>query len=128
MLSTDTRKRIRTRKWKTHSNPPQFLARAKEQSDQAIRDLTLIAEKFPEKHLNDVFTVEKLRPLMKAILESKSMRTLIITEMIAGKVYEKLMSELSTDLANALSSDIGKSWMYAQILVKGEIKLKSTKE
>jgi len=49
MLKKPTKKMIIEHKWKEHSNTPQFLSRLKDQTDQAIKDLTLIAKNLNEK-------------------------------------------------------------------------------
>ena len=76
MLSESTRKRIKQRKIYKHSNPSQLLKRVREQSSEAIKDLTLIAKNLEEEQLQEIFTSEKLAPLMEAILQPKSGRTL----------------------------------------------------
>ena len=79
MLSESTRKRIKQRKIYKHSNPSQLLKRVKEQSSHAIKDLTLIANSLEDKYLQEIFTSEKLAPLILAILEPKNKRTINIT-------------------------------------------------
>jgi len=116
MLPEITRKRIKKRGTiKDHSNPAQFLIRVKEQSNDAIRDLTLIAKNLDEKQLQETFTSNKLAPLILAILEPKNKRTMNIAEMLAGRVFNKLASELPPVIVNELSSDIGKTWTYAKM-------------
>ncbi len=119
MLSDITRKRIKQRgKMKDHSNPAQFLSRVKNQSHIAIKDLTLITENLDEKHLEDVFTAEKLLPLVRSLLKSKNKRTIEITEMLANCVFQKLASELPHTMVNELGSDIGKTWTYAKMALE----------
>lgn len=101
-----------------HSNPSQFMKRAKTEVIGDIKDLTLVAENFEEEQLADIFTAESLRPLIKSILNSRSYRTMVITEMLANNVYQKLMNELPTNMANEFSSDIAKSWTFSQVLVE----------
>ncbi|MBN4046076.1 hypothetical protein JYT57_00160 [Nitrosarchaeum koreense] len=84
-------------------------------SNLAIKDLTLIAKKLDEKQLEEIFTSEKLAPLVLAILEPKNKRTTYINEMLAGRVFNKLVSELPLTLVNELGSDIGKTWTYAKM-------------
>ena len=115
MLSESTRKRIKQRKIYKHSNPSQLLKRVREQSSEAIKDLTLIAKNLEEEQLQEIFTSEKLAPLMEAILQPKSGRTLYINEMLAGRVFNKLALELQLTIVNELGSDLGKTWTYAKI-------------
>ena len=110
MLSETTRKRIKERKIYKHSNPSQLLRRVKMQSSQAIKDLTLIAENIEEEHLEKIFTADKLRPLIISLLDSKSLRSLQITELLATKVYVKLSNELPEKMVNQFSVDIGLRW------------------
>jgi len=99
----------------TRINPAQFLIRVKEQSNDAIRDLTLIAKNLDEKQLGGIFTSDKLAPLILAILEPRNKRTIYINEMLAGRVFNKLVSELPLTLVNELGSDIGKTLTYAKL-------------
>ena len=115
MLSESTRKRIKQRKIYKHSNPSQLLKRVRKQSSEAIKDLTLIAKNLEEEQLQEIFTSEKLAPLMEAILQPKSGRTLYINEMLAGRVFNKLALELPLTIVNELGSDLGKTWTYAKI-------------
>lgn len=116
MLSKSTRKRIKQRKIYKHSNPSQLLKRVKEQSSQAIKDLTLIADNLEEEHLDEIFTDTKLAPLLRKILDKRSKRVFQITELFANLAFQKLATELPTDMVNNLSADIGKTWVYAQLL------------
>ena len=115
MLSESTRKRIKQRKIYKHSNPSQLLKRVRKHSSEAIKDLTLIAKNLEEEQLQEIFTSEKLAPLMEAILQPKSGRTLYINEMLAGRVFNKLALELPLTIVNELGSDLGKTWTYAKI-------------
>ena len=71
MLSESTRKRIKQRKIYKHSNPSQLLKRVREQSSEAIKDLTLIAKNLEEEQLQEIFTSEKLAPLLEAIYNQR---------------------------------------------------------
>jgi len=115
MLGKTTRKRILGKKMLDQANPYQDLKRIREKCNLAIRDLTLIAEKLDEKQLQEIFTSGKLAPLILAILEPKNKRTIYITEMLAGRVFNKLVSELPLALVNELGSDLGKTWTYAKM-------------
>ncbi len=115
MLLESTRLRIKKRKMLKHSNPSQFLKRVTKECNEATEDLTLVAKNFEEEHLEEIFTVEKLAPLILAILEPKNKRTINIAEMLAGRVFNKLASELPTVLVNELGSDLGKTWTYAKM-------------
>ena len=116
MLPEITRKRIKKRGTiKDHSNPAQFLIRVKEQSNDAIRDLTLIAENLDEKQLEKIFTAKKLAPLILAILEPKNKRTIDITEMLANRVFQKLIGDLPPELVNEFGPEIARTWTYAKV-------------
>lgn len=117
MLSKDTKKRIKEQKMKKHSNPSQFATRVKNASLSALEDLALIAEKLDEEQLKEIFTPEKLRPLILALLEPRNLRTLKVTELLAGRIYQKLMNDLHPDIANQFSSEIGRSWFMVQMAV-----------
>ena len=58
-------------------NPSQKRQRIKGQLDRGIRDLTLAVNELPEEIIEDIFTKEKLEPLIRAILEKKDMRNTI---------------------------------------------------
>ena len=115
MLLKSTRIRIKKRKTLKHSNPTQFLKRIEKECNEATKDLTLVANNFEEKYLEEIFTAEKLAPLILAILEPQNKRTMNIAEMLAGRVFNKLASELPPVIVNELSSDIGKTWTYAKM-------------
>lgn len=115
MLLESTRIRIKKRKTLKHSNPTQFLKRIEKECNEATKDLTLVANNFEEKYLEEIFTAEKLAPLILAILEPQNKRTMNIAEMLAGRVFNKLASELPPVIVNELSSDIGKTWTYAKM-------------
>lgn len=115
MLSESTKKRIKERKVQKYSNPSQLLKRVKEQSSQAIKDLTLIANNLEEEHLEEIFTSDNLAPLILAILEPRNKRTTYINEMFAGRVFNKLVSELPSSIVNELGSDLGKTWTYTKM-------------
>ena len=117
MFGKAVRKCITNKKWSKQSNPSQYLKRIERKSNLAIKDLTLIAEKLDEKQLGEIFTPEKLGPLIIAILDKKNLRSLEINEMFANRVYQKLINDLHPDMANQFSSDIGKSWFIAQMAV-----------
>jgi len=94
LLSESTRKRIKERKTLKHSNPSQFLKRTREQSLQAIVDLTLIAKNLEEEHLEEIFVNDKFVALLRAILKPKSKGAFQITELLANLATQKLMLEL----------------------------------
>lgn len=68
MLSKKTRKRVQEHNWNEHSNTSQFFQRLKQQADTAINDLTLLASKLDEKQLQEIFTVKKLEPFIRALI------------------------------------------------------------
>lgn len=115
MLSKTTKKRIIERKTLKHSNPSQFLKRVRNECNEDIKDLTLIANKLEEKELENIFTEKNLEPLIISILKPKNQRTVEIMEMLANRVFQKLMGELPVDMVNELGSDIGKTWTYAKL-------------
>ena len=69
MLSANTRKIIKNRKFGSHSNKSQFFARIREESKSAFDDLTLLAKKLDEKQLQEIFTKQNLEKLFIAIME-----------------------------------------------------------
>ena len=115
MLGKTTRKRISSKKMLDQANPYQDLKRIREKSNLAIRDLTLVAKNLDEKQLQEIFTEEKLEPLIRILLLPKNKRTIDITEMLANKVFQKLMVALPIEVINELGSDIGKTWTYAKM-------------
>jgi len=96
-------------------NPYQGLRRIERTCDLAISDLTLVAERMDEKQLQEIFTEEKLDPLIQALLNPKNKRTIDITEMLSKCVYQKLVREFPTDVVNELGGDIGKTWSFARL-------------
>jgi hypothetical protein len=75
----------------------------------------LIANEIDEKQLEEIFTAEKLGPLIIAILNPRNKRTIDVAEMLANRVFQKLSNELPTTMVDSLSSDIGKTWTYAKM-------------
>ena len=51
-------------------------------------------------------------------MDSNSLRALEITELLATRVYVKLIDALPERMANDFSADIGKSWSLAQLAVE----------
>ncbi|MDH3657132.1 MAG: hypothetical protein OEM77_03250 [Nitrosopumilus sp.] len=72
-------------------------------------------ELFSFVHLADIFTEEKLDPLIRALLNPKSKRAIEITEMLANCVLQKLIITLPNEMVNDLASDIGKTVTYASM-------------
>lgn len=68
MLSSKTRRVVKSHKWNKHSNTSQFFARIRDNFDSAVDDLTLLARELDEKQLQEMFTEEKLEKLIKAIM------------------------------------------------------------
>ena len=60
-----------------HSNPSQLLSRVREQSLQAIKDLTLLANNLEEEQLQEIFTKENLQSLFYAIFYPKSRKSIL---------------------------------------------------
>lgn len=71
MLQSNTKKQIKSHKWNKLSNKSQFFKRIREQSDSALYDLTLLAENLDEEQLKEIFTIEKLEPLVRALMKIK---------------------------------------------------------
>lgn len=69
MLSKEMRRNFRTNftgvKNETKSV---YLVRVKKQVDQALKDLSLLADELPEKQQREVFTAETLRPFISAVV------------------------------------------------------------
>jgi len=74
MLRLKTKRLIREHKWNKHSNKSQFFERIEEQSKEAIKDLTLLAEHLEEEQLGQIFTNSTLEPLLRAILIPKEIK------------------------------------------------------
>jgi len=115
MLGKATRKRILENKVLDQANSYQGLKRIERISDLAIKDLTLVAERMDEKQLQEIFTEEKLGPLIQALSNPKNKRTIDIAEMLSKCVYQKLVRELPNDVVNELGSDIGKTWAFTKM-------------
>ena len=118
MLSESTRKRIKERKMLKHSNPSQFLKRVKHECNEDIKDLTLVAKNFEEKHLEEIFTDKSLLPLIRALLEPRSKRVLNINELLTRLVANKLMHELPNSIGNNMGIDIQRIITYAELLTE----------
>jgi len=71
MFRNRTRKRIKEHNWNDHSNTSQFFSRIEEQTDEAIKDLTLVANNLNEKQLEKIFTIEKLEPFIQSLMLPK---------------------------------------------------------
>lgn len=70
MLRTSTRKAIKSHKLHKHTNKSQLYKRIKDQSHDAIDDLTLIATELDDERLQDVFTKESVEKLISALLKN----------------------------------------------------------
>ena len=73
-----------------------------------IKDLIFIAENLDEEQLEEIFTNEKLDPLLRAILSKKSKRVFGITELFSFLAFQKLVVKLPNDVVNNLGEDIEK--------------------
>ena len=118
MLGKSTRKRISSKKMLDQANPYQDLKRIREKCNLAITDLTLIAKNLDEKQLQEIFTVEKIKPLLVELLKPKNKRVILIAEIMAAVVSDKLLRELPSTIVNTLKADIEKTWVYANMLVE----------
>jgi hypothetical protein len=76
LLQKDSRKKLRERNWKDiarkDTNLSGTLARFKRQSDDAIRDLTLLANKLPNEEQESIFDYENIQALIEAILQANN--------------------------------------------------------
>lgn len=129
MLSEKTRVRIKRGTWVKMPNKSKWLTDLKTHANNAIKDLTLIANHIPEEVLSEIFRPmgrgvikreqdEYLETLFGAILEPTNVRTILLNEMIANLVFQKLKDALPTEMVNELGSDIGKTWTYAKVLAR----------
>ena len=118
MLGKSTRKRISSKKMLDQANPYQDLKRIREKCNLAITDLTLIAKNLDEKQLQEIFTVEKIKPLLVELLKPKNKRVILIAEIMAAVVSDKLLRELPSTIVNTLKADIEKTWVYANMLAE----------
>ena len=116
MFKNATRERIRKHSWSKHSNQTQFFKRIKDEIHLGLKDMKLIAEKLPEEQLEEIFTKDKIDPLLDALLKPRNKRTILIAETMAEAVYQKLALELPNSMVNSLGGDIGKTWVYAKLL------------
>lgn len=101
-----------------HSNPSQFLKRIRGQSKVSIDDLTLIVENLEPNQIDDIITAKNLEPFIIAVLKSKDRRTAVIMEMLANRIFQKLIGELPISIVDELGSDIGKTWTYSKLVVE----------
>ena len=69
LLSNKVKKRIKEQKFGEHTNTSKFFGDLKKHVNSALEDLSLIAEKIPEKHLTEMFTDEKLKPFFNALMK-----------------------------------------------------------
>jgi len=74
MLRNTTRNRIKSHNWNKDSNKSQFFQRIQEQTDEAIKDLILIAKNMNEEQIIEIFSKEKLEPLIQALLRPELAR------------------------------------------------------
>lgn len=129
MLQQRTRERIKEHNWTKLSNQSKFFKDLRERGLSAIEDLTLLAKKLSEDQLQEIFrpkptkTTKReedryLESLLRVILEPSNTRTILLTEMMANLVYQKLQRELPLEMVNELSGDIGKTWTYAKVLAR----------
>lgn len=118
MFKKGTRTIIRSHKWTKHSNQTQFFKRIRDEIHLGLKDITLAAKELPEEQLGEIFTVEKIVPLLRTLLEPRSKRVILINERMAFEVANKLIRELPNDLVNSLGGDIGKTWTYANLLAQ----------
>lgn len=118
MFKKGTRERIRKHRWSKHSNQTQFFKRIKEDIHLDLKDMILTAKEIPEEQLEEIFTANKIKPLLIALLKPKNKRSILIAEIMAAIVFEKLMRELPLNMVNTLRGDIGKTWVYTNLLAE----------
>jgi len=118
MFKKATRERIRKHKWSEHSNQTQFFRRIKNEIHLGFKDMILVAKELPEEQLEEIFTVEKIKPLLVELLKPKNKRSILIAEIMSLVVFNKLMHELPSNIVNTLRGDIGKTWVYANLLAE----------
>ena len=84
MVSSKTRKRILEHKWNESSNESQFIKRRIVECHSDLEDLALFAEEFAEIQIKEMFTTEKLKPFVLALLGSRmdSNRKFLINHML----------------------------------------------
>lgn len=116
MFKKATRERIRKHKWSEHSNQTQFFKRIKDEIHVGFKDMTLVTKELPEEQLEEIFTVEKIKSLLVELLKPKNKRTILIAEIMAAIVSDKLLRELPLIMINNLKNDISKTWIYARLL------------
>jgi len=75
LLTNKTRRRVKYHNWTKISNKSQFFNRLKNQAHTAISDLALLAEKLDEAQLQEIFTTEKLEPLIRTLMRPDLTRT-----------------------------------------------------
>ena len=108
MFKKGPRDRIRKHKWSEHSNQTQFFKRIKDEIHLGFKDMILVAKELPEEQLEEIFTVEKIKPLLVELLKPKNKRVILIAEIMSAVVFDKLMRELPTNIVRTLRGDIGK--------------------
>lgn len=71
MLETQTRDKFKTNNWRkiiqNESNPHQFVNRLRSRVNSALKDLSLIAERLPDKEFGKVFNVEELGVFLESL-------------------------------------------------------------
>jgi hypothetical protein len=71
MLESQTRDKFKTNNWSkiigNESNPHQFINRLRSRVNSALKDLSLIAERLPDKEFGKVFNVEGLGVFLKSL-------------------------------------------------------------
>jgi len=118
MFKKATRERIRKHKWSEHSNQTQFFKRIRDEIHLGFKDMILVAKELPEEQLEEIFTVEKIKPLLVELLKPKNKRVILIAEIMAAVVSDKLLRELPSTIVNTLKADIEKTWVYANMLAE----------
>jgi hypothetical protein len=76
MLQKDVRKKFNTQNWiqiaRRDHNPRQTIHRLKMQSNNAISDLTILANKLPNEEQNAIFSYKNIESLLQAILKGNN--------------------------------------------------------
>ncbi len=100
MLAISTKKKIKNKKWKKHSNKYQFISRVKKQSLSAFDDLTFLANELDEEYLQKIFTKENMQKLIVAVLRGNENTT---TRKLSDEERERLFALGFMFIGNALN-------------------------
>lgn len=77
MLAEKTKKRIKERKWDTHSNKSKFFNDVDMHVKSAFEDFSLIMNNFPQDKFQKIFTLERIGKFSISLLEPNRYKELI---------------------------------------------------